>query len=106
MTSKKMETTCKSVILVVLPQGAKTVVFAHYRYLRRFLTRKNQKRNGRTTQDVQERDGGNDGEIDMTALVEATCMWLVEALVETTATDMHVLVEATCTVRAGGFLFD
>ncbi len=35
---------------VVLPQWAKTIVFAPCRYLRRFLTRKNQKRNGRTTQ--------------------------------------------------------
>ncbi len=35
----------------VLPQGAKTIVFARSRYFRRFLTRKNQKRNGRTTEE-------------------------------------------------------
>ncbi len=36
---------------MVLPQGAKAIVFAPYWYLRQFLTRKHVKRFGRTTQD-------------------------------------------------------
>ncbi len=43
---------------VVLPQGAKTIVCAPCRYFRRFLTRKNQKENERTTKLSWRHHGG------------------------------------------------